>query len=133
VSDSLPATTNANEFTIDILAAVAANEVRAISERTKLALAALKARGTALGGSRPGHPKPTREMALKGARASAKARSIAASDSYADLIPVMRDLRDRGLSLRKIAAELNAAGHATRSGQPWNPMQTLRVLALASR
>jgi DNA invertase Pin-like site-specific DNA recombinase len=123
---------HANELTIDILAAVAEDEVRRISERTKAALAAAKARGTALGGSRPGHPKPTREMALKGASASAKARSRAAFDSYADLLPNVRDLRDRGLSLRKIAAELNAAGHATRSGRPWNPVQTSRVLTMAT-
>jgi DNA invertase Pin-like site-specific DNA recombinase len=122
---------HANELTIDILAAVAEDEVRRISERTKAALAAAKARGTALGGSRPGHPKPTREMALKGSIASAKARSITALESYADLIPVVRELRDRGLSLRKIAAELDAAGHATRNGRPWNPVQTSRVLALA--
>lgn len=122
---------HANELTIDILAAVAEDEVRRISERTKAALAAAKARGTALGGSRPGHPKPTREMALKGASASARVRSVAAFESYADLVPIVRDLRDRGLSLRKIAAELNASGHATRSGLPWNPMQTSRVLALA--
>jgi hypothetical protein len=51
-------------------------------------------------------------------------------DSYTDLIPVVREMRDRGLSLRKIAAELNAAGHATRTGRPWNPVQTSRVLAL---
>lgn len=121
---------HANELTIDILAAVAENEVRQISERTRTALAAAKARGTILGGARPGHPKPTREMALKGASASAKARSAAAYESYADLVPIVRDLRGRGLSLRKIAAELNAAGHATRNGCPWNPVQTSRVLAL---
>jgi DNA invertase Pin-like site-specific DNA recombinase len=122
---------HANELTIDILAAVAEDEVRRISERTKAALAAARVRGTALGGARPGHPKPTRAMALKGARASAKARSLAVSDAYTDLVPIVWDLRDRGLSLRKIAAELNASGHATRNGRPWNPMQTSRVLALA--
>jgi DNA invertase Pin-like site-specific DNA recombinase len=122
---------HANELTIDILAAVAEDEVRRISERTKVALAAAKARGTALGGSRAGHPKPTREMTLKGASASAKARSRAALESYADLFSVVRDLRDRGLSLRSIAAELDAAGHVTRSGRPWNPVQISRVLTMS--
>ena len=121
---------HANALTIDILAAVAEDEVRRISERTKAALAAAKARGTPLGGSRPGHPKPTHQMALQGARASAKARSAAACESYVDLFPIVRELRGRGLSLRKIAAELNARGHATRNGHPWNPVQTSRVLAL---
>ena len=44
---------SANELTLDILVAVAADERRKISERTKAALGALKARGVPLGASRP--------------------------------------------------------------------------------
>jgi DNA invertase Pin-like site-specific DNA recombinase len=44
---------SANELTLDLLVAVAADERRKISERTKAALGALKARDVPLGASRP--------------------------------------------------------------------------------
>jgi DNA invertase Pin-like site-specific DNA recombinase len=119
---------HANELTIDILAAVAANEVRQIAERTRDALARKKAEGRLLGGARAGHPKPTRTMALAGAAASALVRSKAAAEAYEDLVPTIAELRGAGLSLRQIAARLNDDGHTTRSGKPWNPMQVSRLL-----
>jgi DNA invertase Pin-like site-specific DNA recombinase len=62
---------HANELTIDILAAVAANEVREISSRTKKALAEKKADGWLLGSARPGAHQITAAAGLKGACAGA--------------------------------------------------------------
>ena len=58
----------ANRFVLHIMAAVAEQEGRAISERTKAALAAAKARGVKLGWSIPERASEQRQAARKGAR-----------------------------------------------------------------
>ena len=126
----------ANRLTLHILAAVAEAEAKAISERTKAALAAAKARGVPLGSARPdhweGHEKARRQGAKRGAAESAKVRSKAAAEAYADLLPTMQALKADGLSLQAVADKLNADGHSTRRGKPWNPVQVGRVLERAS-
>ena len=122
----------ANRFMLHVMAAVAEHEAKAISDRTKAALQAAKARGTLLGSARPGHwdgrEKARQEGARIGAKASAEVRSKAAMDAYADLVPVIDAYKAEGLSLREIAARLNAEGHTTRRGKLWNPVQVARVL-----
>jgi DNA invertase Pin-like site-specific DNA recombinase len=123
---------HANRLTLHILAAVAEAEAKAISERTKAALAAAKARGAKLGSARPGHWQGREEArqagALAGALAGAASRAKAAREAYADLAPLMAEWRDNGLSLHAIADRLNSEGHTTRRGRPWNPVQVSRVL-----
>lgn len=125
---------HANRLTIHILAAVAEDEARRISERTKAALAAAKARGTKLGSARPGHwtgREQERLAGLEAARkAAAKAVMQAANEAYADIYALAAELQGKGLALRGIAAELNAMGHTTRRGKPWNAMQVSRVLRI---
>jgi DNA invertase Pin-like site-specific DNA recombinase len=123
----------ANRLTLHILAAVAEAEAKAISERTKAALQAAKARGVKLGSARPGHWNGREEARLAGL---AKARGVAvkvrtkrATEAYADLLPAVTELRGEGLSFQAIADELNGQGHTTRRGKPWNAVQVLRVLA----
>ncbi len=124
---------HANELTIDILAAVSANEVREIRKRTKVALQALKARGVLLGSHRPECAKNlTAEAASKGRAIGARRMKELAVEAYADLGEYLLELREDGLSLREIAAKLDADGHTTRRGQPWNPVQVSRVLARAA-
>jgi len=119
---------SANELTIHILAAVAQDEAKRISERTKAALEAYKARGGKLGASRPECRNLTSEDTKKGAKAAGDAARRDADDAYTDLYPIMRALRDEGRSLRAIAKHLNAEGYETRRGRFWNHIQVRAVL-----
>jgi DNA invertase Pin-like site-specific DNA recombinase len=126
---------SANKFMLHVMAAVAEHEAKAISDRTKAALAAAKARGQKLGSARPGHWRGNEDARLAGLE---KARTVAAkvtreqaTEAYSDLAGMIGELHGQGQSLRDIAAKLNAEGHTTRRGKPWNPVQVSRVLTLA--
>lgn len=119
---------NANRLTIQILAAVAEDEARRISERTKVALAAYKARGGVLGASREQSRNLTREARLRGTERSKTVIRKAREEAYEDLIVILQASRANGDSLRAVAEQLNEQGHLTRTGKPWNAMQVSRVL-----
>src|SRR3984893_3999557 len=82
---------NANRLTVGIMAMVAEEERRAISERTKAALAAAKARGVRLGG----RPENLKNMEL-GWRRSAETRRLKAGALSADLLPIIEAIRAEG-------------------------------------
>lgn len=115
----------ANRLTVHILAAVAEHEAKAISTRTKDALAAAKARGKKLGGDRGNLPA----VAKAGAKASIAARAVKANSRASDLAPIIEELRTAGVvSLRQIAAGLNAKGIKAARGGAWSAMQVKRVM-----
>jgi DNA invertase Pin-like site-specific DNA recombinase len=124
---------HANRLTIHILAAVAEDEARRISERTKAALAAAKAKGTLLGTHRPGHWTGTTEQHRKAAAIARKAAAIAhrnaAEPLYSEIRPIIASMKENGSTLQAIADRLNADGHTTLRGMPWNKMQVSRLLA----
>ncbi len=124
---------HANRLTIHILAAVAEAEAKAISERTKTALEAAKRRGVKLGSARPGHweGRESKRDPRKASQAAAIARQKAALDTYAFLMPTIRESRTNGQTFQQIADTLNANGHATRSGKPWSATAALRVWRMA--
>jgi DNA invertase Pin-like site-specific DNA recombinase len=115
---------NDDKFVLHVKASMAEEEGRKISERTRRALAAAKARGTKLGTN-----NLTREGTLKGAAISVAVNAARKAEAYEVIAPIVSDLKAQGLSLRAIAARLNDMGETTRSGRPWNPMQVSRVLA----
>lgn len=119
---------NANRLTVHILAAVAEDEAKRISDRTRAALTAYKARGGLLGAARPDGRRLSREDGVRGRERAVEARQANARAAYADLSTMVTELRAEGLSLRAIADRLNAEGHTTRRGAAWNPMQVSRVL-----
>lgn len=112
----------ANELTIHILAAVAQAERKAISDRTRAALAAAKARGVKLGSPKI---EKARQSALRSVRTSA--------DKFAaNVQPVIEQIRASGLTtLRQIADALNARGVKTRRGAEWTAAAVARVIGRA--
>jgi DNA invertase Pin-like site-specific DNA recombinase len=117
----------ANRLTVGIMALVAEEEGKAISARTKAALAAARARGVKLGGFRG--------MAIGdgGRAASAASRAAAAKARAADVLPIVDEVRASGVtSLGGIAKALSERGVPTaRGGGRWTAEQVRRLLARA--
>ena len=108
----------ANRLTIHIMAAIAEHEAKMISDRTRAALAAAKARGKQLGGFR-GRAGTAADCAK-----ARRAKSLAATSRAADLAPVIEDIRTAGAnSLRSIAKELNERGISAPRGGIWSAAQ----------
>lgn len=115
----------ANRFLLHVMAAVAEHEAQAISDRTRVALAAAKARGVALGWSMPERAGEQRQAARKGADRNARK-----ADQHAgNVLPVIRQIATRGASLRQIADELNTRGIRTARGGLWYAATVRNVLA----
>jgi DNA invertase Pin-like site-specific DNA recombinase len=100
--------TQADPFMLNIYAALAEQERRMISQRTKAALKAAKARGARIG---------TPDFGAKNKKAAAK-RAL-------ELKPVFVELAE--LSARQIALELNRRKVATPTGAPWSGKTVSRV------
>lgn len=119
---------HANRLTIHILAAVAEDEARRISERTKAALQAAKRRGVKLGAARPECRNLTDKARRKGNKASAAVVRQQADEAYVDLRDFFAALRP-AFSYQQIADILNMRGERTRYGKPWTDVAVLRACA----
>jgi DNA invertase Pin-like site-specific DNA recombinase len=109
---------------IHIMAAIAEHEAKMISDRTRAALAAAKARGKQLGGFR-GRAGTAADCAK-----ARRAKSLAAKSRAADLAPVIEDIRTAGAnSLRSIAKELNERGISAPRGGVWSAAQVRAAIA----
>lgn len=106
-------------LTLHVLAAVAEQEAKMISSRTKSALDAARARGVTLG-------KPENLPADAGKISGAK-RKAEAKAAYAKLQNYVCMLR-KTMSMQEIAEQLNADGYTTRTGKQFAAMTVYRML-----
>ena len=115
---------NVDPFTLHIFAAMAQQERRMISQRTKSALKAAKDRGVVLGNPR-----------LEQARGQAVASLKADADRFArNVAPIIAEIERSGVtSLRGIAKALDARGVATSRGGAWSGVQVEAIKSRAYR
>lgn len=111
---------NDDRFILHVKAAMAEEEGRKISLRTKEALAELKAQGIRLG--KPENLTP--EAQSKGAKGNRDKALV----ETATVSPSIRKWRTQGMTLQAIADELNSLNHPTRKGAAWTPTSVKRVL-----
>jgi DNA invertase Pin-like site-specific DNA recombinase len=112
----------ANELVVHILAAVAQAERKAISERTKAALAAARSRGVRLG-----NPRLSPGTAASAASAR-KARIVKTEERAFELREVINNAERLGhRTLRQIARYLNDLGISSALGRQWHANSVRRV------
>lgn len=109
---------NANKFVLQMMAVLAETERDMISERTKLALAAAKARQVRLGNPQIAQ---ARQKAIKSRKK--RANSFAHS-----MYPPIASMRARGLSYRQIADNLNNSKFSTNNGRRWWPTTVANII-----
>ncbi len=116
---------DANSFTIHIFAALAQYERELISERTKRALIAARARGQRLGspGNLPADATKARESSVNARRRKAEQFAV-------KLAPDIVQCRSEGMSLQDVADRFNANKTKTASGKTnaWTATAVRRVL-----
>ncbi len=116
----------ANEMVVGMMAVVAQAERKMISQRTKDALAAAKARGQKLGnphGLSAYHQRLGRTLAVTAIKAKAQERA-------AGLAATLAALKAEGItSANAIAGALNARNFATPRGGLWTARSVLNVMA----
>jgi DNA invertase Pin-like site-specific DNA recombinase len=105
----------ANELTVGIMALVAQEERKAISARTKAALAAAKERGVKLG-----CPNGAAHLRQYGNELGVEAVKRNADERAWKLANVVKEIQAKGItSLKGIADELNRMGVTTARGGAW--------------
>lgn len=104
---------NATDFQLHIFAALAQEERRLISERTRNALAEAKKRGVQLG---------------KNGRVLAAQNRKAAQERAEALRPVLTPMAEQGLSIGAIARRLNEIGVQTARGKLFHAEQVALIL-----
>jgi DNA invertase Pin-like site-specific DNA recombinase len=114
VSEQINTKNAAGRLVLNVLVSVAQWERETICERTKDALQAKKARGEKTGGNVPFGFDEVNGKLVK-------------SEEEQATISEIKSLKNKGLSLRKIAEALNGRGIATKNGKTWTATQIQRI------
>lgn len=115
----------ANRLTVHVLAAVAEHEAAMISQRTRAALQAAKARG-----KRPGNPNGARALRGLGNAAAVAAAKARADQHAAQVLPAIEAIRAEGIpTLAGIARALNDRGVLAPRGGRWEATSVRNLLA----
>lgn len=113
---------HANRLTLHLLAAIAEHEREMISQRTKAALAAAKARGVRLGN--PNGAAHLREHCKTAAAKSALARAAKATAHRQAIAATIAELVEAGIvGIAALARHLNQRGIPSPSGGVWSAGQ----------
>lgn len=114
-------------FVLHLYAALGEKERKLIGQRTKTALAALKAKGVQLGAVQHKDPE-----AIVKARAKANATNAAKAAAFAaKMIPVINDLKAKHMTLDQIAQHLADSLYPTFNGGEWHKSTVSRLLKSA--
>ena len=115
---------------LHIKASFAEQERLLISQRTKAALAAKKARGEPLGSHTHKVPLVTRAKAT----AASKAVQQAKADAWCrQVAPMLWQLRQSGQTMAQVAETMNSQGIATARGGKWQASTVCNALARAGK
>ena len=109
---------HATPVTVGIMAVIAEEERRLISERTKAAMKAAKARGVKLGN--PNGAEAFRRTGMRGSKIGAEANKANAQLRAENLREIVREIRMQGaVSYAAVARALNDRHIPTRTGKDW--------------
>jgi DNA invertase Pin-like site-specific DNA recombinase len=110
----------ANRLTIQIMAVIAENEAKMISDRTKAALAAAKARGVILG---------NRTSFIKAQQIGHEVIVKQADQRASDILPILKQIVASGVrSCHVVAQQLNQRGVKSARGGAWHGTTILNLI-----
>jgi site-specific DNA recombinase len=117
LAEKLDTASAMGRFVVTVFAAIAQAEREVIGERTRAAMSHMKASGFRVGAVPFGF-----DLATDG-------RTLVSNAAEQAIIGQVRDLKASGLSLRGIAAELNARGVLSKTGRAWSHVTVSGLIA----